>query len=163
MARTNNPAHPFILNQTARTNPRPSLLFLCYLRLPHILRSPAPADPLLPHGRDRGLPPPMIPSDGGADPSLALDAVTSGRGAPGHAFPSTVSPGCLRSSGSAAPVRRSPPARAQSMPTCTRKGRRQEQSCKDRTSRPVNRAILLRLGRHVPHPRRRPLWRSPPG
>ncbi|VAH93551.1 hypothetical protein VPH35_066676 [Triticum aestivum] len=104
----------------------------------------------------------MIPSDGGADPSLALDAVTSGRGAPGHAFPSTVSPGCLRSSGSAAPVRRSPPARAQSMPTCTRKGRRQEQSCKGRTSRAVNRAILLHLGRHVPRRRRRPLWRSPP-
>ncbi|XBJ05023.1 hypothetical protein VPH35_023874 [Triticum aestivum] len=66
--------------------------------------------------------------------------------------------------GSTAPVRRSRrPARAQAVPTFTRKGMRQEQSCKDRTSRPVNRAILLRLGRHVPHPRRRPLWRSPPG
>ncbi|XBH82751.1 hypothetical protein VPH35_071346 [Triticum aestivum] len=105
----------------------------------------------------------MIPSDGGADPSLALDAATSGRGAPGRAFPSTVAPGCLRSSGSAGPVRRScPPARAQSAPTCTRKGRRQEQSCKGRTSRAVNRAILFHLGRHVPRRRRRPLWRSPP-
>lgn len=40
--RTTNPPRSFVLNKTARTNPRPSLLLLCYPRLPQIPRSAAP-------------------------------------------------------------------------------------------------------------------------
>ncbi|KAM3258033.1 hypothetical protein ACQJBY_050022 [Aegilops geniculata] len=101
----------------------------------------------------------MSPSDGGADPCPGAGSGDLRQRRPRPCLPRHSGP-----AGSAAPVRRSRwPARAQAVPTCTRKGRRQEQSCKDRTSRPVNRAILLRLGRYVSHPRQRPLWRSPPG